>query len=103
MATLNAILPLLNELRRLPKVLGLVALAVRHATLQAVCNSGRGLQGITQGTNSVIDVAFSPDMFVRVTPGSLLVDRHVLLFFRGLALDFECALQRLFASTHSSS
>ena len=60
-----------------------------------LCGPGRCLQGFKQGANSVIDVALTPGMFVRDTSGSFPVDRHVLLYFRGFALDFECALQRL--------
>ena len=95
LSTLKSMLPLLNELRRLPQVLGLVALAVRHATRQAVRGSGRGLQGFTQGTNSVIDVAFGPGVLVRDASCSLPVGRHIFLYLRGLALYFECSLQRL--------
>ena len=71
--------------------LGLVAFGVRCATRQTVCSSGNGLQGFTQGANSVIDVAFSPGVFVRDASGSLPMDRHVLLCFRGFGLDFWCA------------
>ena len=61
------------------RYLASVALAVRHATRQAVCCSGRGFQGFTQRANSVNDVALSPGMFFRDTSVSFLVDRHVLL------------------------
>ena len=58
-------LPHLTELRRLPQVLGLLTLAVQNAKRQAVRGFGRGLQGFTQGANSVIDVAFGPGVLVR--------------------------------------
>ena len=43
-------LALLNELRRLPQVLGFVALAVGHATRQAVRGFGHGLHGFYPGS-----------------------------------------------------
>ena len=79
-------LPLLNELRRLPQVLGIVAPAVQHATRQAVRGFGRGLQGFTQGANSVIDVAFGPGVLVRDASCSLPEGRHVFFYLRGLAI-----------------
>ena len=88
-------LPRLSELRHLPQVLGLVALAVRQATRQAVRGSGRGLKGSPQRANAFDDVTFGPGVLVRDTSCSLLVGRHIFLYLRGLALYFECSLQRL--------
>ena len=95
LSTQKLMLPRLNELRRLPQILGLVTLAVRHATRQAVRGFGRGLQGSTKGANSVIDVAFRSGVLVRDASCSLPVGRHVCLYLRGLALNFECSMQRL--------
>ena len=88
-------LPRLSELRRLPQILDLVTLAVRHATSQAVRGFGRGLQGSTQGASSVIDTAFRSGVLVRDASCSLPVGRHAFLCLRGLALNFECSMQRL--------
>ena len=74
---------------------GLVALAVRHATRQAVRGFGRDLQSFPQGANSVIDVAFGPGVLVRDASCSLPVGRHIFQYLRSLALYFECSLQLL--------
>ena len=81
-------LPRLNELRRLPQILG-------HAACQGVRGFGCGLQGSTQRANSVIDVAFRSGVLVRDASCSLPVGRHAFLYLRGLALNFECSMQRL--------
>ena len=60
-----------------------------------MCSPGRCLQGLSQGTCAVIDVAFSPGMFIRETSGSFPVDPKSSLYFSCFALDFQCALQRL--------
>ena len=96
LSTLKSILPRLNELRRLLRYL--VSLLSRsgtpHVTLcVALAAACRAL--LTQGANSVIDVTFSPGVVVCNTSSSPPVDRHVLLYFRGLPLYFECSLQRL--------
>ena len=73
-APLQSELQLLDELGGLAQVLGLVALSVRHTARQAVCSPGRCLQGLSQGTDAVVDVALSPGMFIRDTSGSLPVE-----------------------------
>ena len=68
----------------------------RVANGQAVRGFGRGLQGFTQGANAVNDVALHSGVLVRDASCSLPVGRHVfLLYLRGLALHFECSMQRL--------
>ena len=93
--TLEAELPFLDEFVGLAHTLHLDALAVRHTASQAVCCPGRCLQGVSQGTDAVVDVAFGPGMFIHCTSGPLPSDRHLFLEFCGLTLYFECSLQRL--------
>ena len=88
-------LPRLSELRRFPQMVGLVSLAVRHATRQAVRGFGRALQVLTQGANAIIDVAFRSGVLVRDASCSLPVGRHAFLYLRGLAHNFTCTIQRL--------
>ena len=51
-------LPRLNELRRLPQILYLVTLTIRHAASQGVRGFGCGLLGPTQRTNAIVDMTF---------------------------------------------
>ena len=70
-------LPRLSELRRLTQKLGLVSLAVRDATRQAVHGFGRGLQGSTQRANAIVDVTFGPGVLSCNTSSSLPVSTQI--------------------------
>ena len=61
--TWKLMLPLLNELRRLPQILGLVTLEVRHAARQGVRGFGCGWHAPTQRANTVVDVTFGSCSF----------------------------------------
>ena len=88
-STLKLVLPRVNQLRRLSQAVHLVIFPIRHTTRQAVRGVGRCLYCSTQGANSVTDVTFRSGVFVRDASCSLPV------YFRDLALNVICTMQRL--------
>ena len=49
----------------------------------------------TQRTDAVVHMGFRPAVLVGKTPGSFTVCRQAFLYFRGLAFDIICSMQRL--------
>ena len=89
-------LPTFSQLRRLPQVLHLITLTIGDATCWAV----RGLAPLleycsTQGTDAVVHMGFRPAVLIGETPGSFTVCRQAFLYYRGLAFDIICSMQRL--------
>ena len=96
LSSLQLRLPTFSQLRRLPQVLHLITLTIGDATRCAV----RGLAPLleycsTQGTDAVVHRGFRPAVLIGETPGSFTVCRQAFLYFRGLAVDIICSMQRL--------